>query len=348
MPMKTMLSLAIVLGFPAATWAQSISVTTTPDDRDHLRKMTEELIKLAKTKDADAKVDLFLKLGEERTKELEKMQAKGKDTHQDALGKSYDKHVSKGAAGAIENGAAKGKDMTAACGRYAQATGKHLAVLERVLANAPAAARHGLQTAIAASQHGHEMAMLAHQRGKGRCGAGGPPGRQGGGPPGRGGGNASCGCDRDQYKQGLKKQGKSDPDCDREANDHFKKHHADGGTCHCSCDHSKGGAIDADGFIDINSNDPAHYVVYKIDGNSIGHGGACKNTKQPIVPTVIMLQRVSSSDGYTLIGDPVELLHNIPADGPNIEAPALVFLPDSGLYFLFYNTGCFTSPRYRI
>jgi beta-xylosidase len=115
-----------------------------------------------------------------------------------------------------------------------------------------------------------------------------------------------------------------------------------------ACDHSKGGAIDPDGFVDINSSDAAHYFVYKVDGNSIGHGGACMNSKQPIVPTTIMLQQVSSRDGYTLIGDPVELLHNIPADGPNIEAPALVFIPDSGRYFLFYNAGCFKLPRYRI
>jgi beta-xylosidase len=115
-----------------------------------------------------------------------------------------------------------------------------------------------------------------------------------------------------------------------------------------ACDHAKGGAIDPDGFIDINDIDAAHYVVYKVDGNSIGHGGACKNTRQPIVPTMLMLQRVSSADGYTPLGDPVELLHNIVADGPNIEAPALVFDHGTGLYFLFYNAGCFKSSKYRI
>jgi beta-xylosidase len=61
-----------------------------------------------------------------------------------------------------------------------------------------------------------------------------------------------------------------------------------------------------------------------------------------------MLQRVSSDDGYTKIGEPVELLHSTPADGPDIEAPALVFHPGSGIYFLFYNSECFMSPRYRI
>src|SRR6266487_514915 len=104
------LAAVVLLALPGAVRSQEIRLSV-PDDRDHLRKMTEELIKLSQTKGPDAKVDLFLKLGEERTKELQKMQSKGKDTHNSALGKSYDKLVSKGAAGAIENGAAKGKDM---------------------------------------------------------------------------------------------------------------------------------------------------------------------------------------------------------------------------------------------
>ena len=115
-----------------------------------------------------------------------------------------------------------------------------------------------------------------------------------------------------------------------------------------ACNHTAGGAIDADGFTDIKSTDPAHYVVYKVDGNSIGHGGACKNGVKPIAPTVIMLQRVSSADGHTLLGEPVELLHNTPADGPNVEAPALVYVKNTGLYYLFFNSGCFKLPGYRI
>jgi len=222
--MKTKLTLAVLvcLALPAAARPQEIRLSV-PDQPDHLKKMTEELIKLSRTKDPDAKVDLFLKLGEERAKELQKMQEQGKTTHHDALGKSYDKHLKMGAVGAIENGAAKGKDMTGACGRVDQAMSHHVAVLERVLANAPPAARHGLLTALAASQHGREQAMLAHQRGKGKAGS-----------------KQACGCDRDHFKQGLKKQGKNDQDCERETADHFKKNHPDGGDCHCSCDHSKG------------------------------------------------------------------------------------------------------------
>lgn len=39
------------------------------------------------------------------------------------------------------------------------------------------------------------------------------------------------------------------------------------------CPLSQGGAIDASGYND-NGN---QYIVYKVDGNSIGHGGACGN-----------------------------------------------------------------------
>ena len=39
------------------------------------------------------------------------------------------------------------------------------------------------------------------------------------------------------------------------------------------CDTNIGGAIDAAGFIDA---DGSRYVVYKVDGNSNGHGGICR------------------------------------------------------------------------
>jgi hypothetical protein len=184
--MRTMLFLIL----PASAWAQDVM----PDQPRHVRKMTEELIALSKAKTHEAKMDLFLKQGEERARELEEMQARGKSSHSEALAASYNGYIGKGATGAIENGAAKGRDMTGACGRYVEATSKHTAVLERVLANAPEAARKGLLNALEASQHGHQQAMLAHERGKGKAGKGGerrPPEREdvpgkGGPPPGKG------------------------------------------------------------------------------------------------------------------------------------------------------------------
>lgn len=112
------------------------------------------------------------------------------------------------------------------------------------------------------------------------------------------------------------------------------------------CDLSVGGAIDADGF-----NDPAthrQYVIYKVDGNSVGHGGECANSVNPIAPTPLVLQEVSPDDGYTLIGSPTTVLLNDPEDGPNIEAPALTYDESSGTYMLLYSSRCFTSSSYNI
>lgn len=110
-----------------------------------------------------------------------------------------------------------------------------------------------------------------------------------------------------------------------------------------ACPVDQGGAIDPAGFIDPVNN--TIYVVYKIDGNSIGHGGSCGNTVAPIVPTPIMLQKMKD-DGVTLDGAPVQLLDRIAEDGPLIEAPDLVKAGDT--YFLFYSSGCTRNPSYKL
>jgi len=112
------------------------------------------------------------------------------------------------------------------------------------------------------------------------------------------------------------------------------------------CDLGAGGAIDADGFNDPQTN--RQYVVYKVDGNSVGHGGACANTVDPIAPTPLILQEVSPDDGYSLIGSPVEVLLNEPSDGPNIEAPSLTYDSSSRRYILFYSSRCFATDAYQV
>jgi beta-xylosidase len=109
-----------------------------------------------------------------------------------------------------------------------------------------------------------------------------------------------------------------------------------------ACPLSAGGAIDSSGFTDT---DGAHYVVYKIDGNSIGNGGVCGNTVAPIVPTPLMLQQLAA-DGVTAVGDPIELLDRGDADGPLIEAPNLVLV--NGVYFLFFSSNCYSTPQYDV
>ncbi|KIP03386.1 glycoside hydrolase family 43 protein [Phlebiopsis gigantea 11061_1 CR5-6] len=125
-----------------------------------------------------------------------------------------------------------------------------------------------------------------------------------------------------------------------------------------SCNTAQGGAIDPAGFVDTDGtgrkDDPSMglpslmhvfivWVVWKIDGNSIGHGGNCNNGVAPIVPTPIMLQQLET-DGVTPIGSPVQILDRSDADGPLVEAPSLVKV--NGVYVLFFSSNCYSGGLY--
>ncbi|KAI0119267.1 glycoside hydrolase family 43 protein [Daldinia grandis] len=110
-----------------------------------------------------------------------------------------------------------------------------------------------------------------------------------------------------------------------------------------ACDLSAGGSIDASGFEDEGGK---QYVLYKVDGNSVGHGGSCSNTKKPIVPTPIMLQEVDD-DGVTKIGEAVQIFDRSDEDGPLVEAPSLL-RTDNGLYILFFSSGCYLESSYNV
>ncbi|KAJ9143727.1 Glycosyl hydrolase family 43 protein [Pleurostoma richardsiae] len=110
------------------------------------------------------------------------------------------------------------------------------------------------------------------------------------------------------------------------------------------CHIDAGGAIDPSGFVDAATG--KRYVVYKIDGNSIGHGGSCGNTKAPIVPTPIMLLELAA-DGTTPVGQPVQILDRTDADGPLVEAPSLVRTAD-GKYILFFSSHCWDTQEYDV
>lgn len=110
------------------------------------------------------------------------------------------------------------------------------------------------------------------------------------------------------------------------------------------CPIDQGGAIDVAGFTD-EYNGGKRWIVYKIDGNAIGHGGACGNTVKPIVPTPILLQQVGG-DGHTRIGKPIQILTNIAEDGPYVEAPTLTRM--GGKYVLFFSSQCYASTGYDV
>ncbi|KAK4612103.1 hypothetical protein CLAFUW4_13267 [Fulvia fulva] len=111
-----------------------------------------------------------------------------------------------------------------------------------------------------------------------------------------------------------------------------------------TCPWEQGGAIDPEAF-----RDPSNgklYLVYKIDGNNIGSGGACGNTVSPIQKTPIMLQEMAD-DAVTKAGEPIEIFTNEKQDGPLVEAPVLAQSPE-GLYFLFFSSGCTRLDTYAL
>jgi hypothetical protein len=86
-----------------------------------------------------------------------------------------------------------------------------------------------------------------------------------------------------------------------------------------ACQTAGGGAIDPAGYQDTNG---TRYIVYKVDGSSLGGGGPCGNANGEY-STPIMLQEMEA-DGVTPTGDPVQILDRGQSDGPLIEAPALI------------------------
>ncbi|KAF1353428.1 glycosyl hydrolase [Delphinella strobiligena] len=108
-----------------------------------------------------------------------------------------------------------------------------------------------------------------------------------------------------------------------------------------ACPTTQGGAIDASGFRD---KDSSLYVLYKIDANSLGHGGSCGNSINPVLSTPILIQPVSS-DGVTKVGGATQILTNDSDDGPLVEAPSLI-RDAAGRYVLFFSSGCFDDGTY--
>lgn len=110
-----------------------------------------------------------------------------------------------------------------------------------------------------------------------------------------------------------------------------------------ACPRQYGGAIDPSPFRDV---DGKLYVVYKADGNSVGSGGYCGNSKMPRKPVPIFLQEVEQ-DGVTLIGEPTMILNIIESDGSLVEAPDITRTED-GTYYLFFSTHCYTALAYDV
>ncbi|KIK66761.1 glycoside hydrolase family 43 protein [Collybiopsis luxurians FD-317 M1] len=111
------------------------------------------------------------------------------------------------------------------------------------------------------------------------------------------------------------------------------------------CDTSAGGAIDPAGFHDVNGD---FYLVWKVDGNNIGHGGNCNNGVAPIVPTPIMIQKLTADGTAFAPGSTAtQILDRDDNDGPLVEAPSLARSAE-GIYFLTFSSNCYSSSLYDV
>ncbi|KAI6113486.1 glycoside hydrolase family 43 protein [Pisolithus croceorrhizus] len=108
-----------------------------------------------------------------------------------------------------------------------------------------------------------------------------------------------------------------------------------------TCQTMGGGAIDPAGFQDV---DGQRYIVYKVDGSSLGGGGPCGNANGEY-STPIMLQMMEE-DALTPTGDPVQIVNRESQDGPLVEAPVLIL--HNGTYVLTYSSNCYNTDLYDI
>lgn len=89
-------------------------------------------------------------------------------------------------------------------------------------------------------------------------------------------------------------------------------------------------------------------MVYKVDGNNIGHGGSCNNGVAPLVPTPIMIQKMTANGTAFAPGSSaIQLLDRDNNDGPLIEAPSMVRTSE-GVYVLFFSSNCFSTSLYDV
>lgn len=105
----------------------------------------------------------------------------------------------------------------------------------------------------------------------------------------------------------------------------------------------QGGAIDPASFVDVTGQ---RYLIYKVDGNSLGSGGDCLNGNAPQRSTPIMIVPMDES-GWRSTGLPIQILDRTSEDGPLVEAPSMGRAAD-GTYFLFYSNNCWSSSKYSV
>jgi hypothetical protein len=140
-----------------------------PGESGHILKMAREMVELARSHDPERRMDLFLRHGGERLREREALGSQASTPEKRAvalqLGRSYEHLVSHGAGGAVECGAAEGRDMNAAVARFGEVTRGHHEAWMRVLSSVPAEDRPHYDGALQAAGQGHQRANEARNTG---------------------------------------------------------------------------------------------------------------------------------------------------------------------------------------
>ncbi|KAF2165293.1 glycoside hydrolase family 43 protein [Zasmidium cellare ATCC 36951] len=115
------------------------------------------------------------------------------------------------------------------------------------------------------------------------------------------------------------------------------------------CNLTAGGDIDPSGY----SENGQQYLLWKVDGNSLGNSGLCGNDNGQY-STRIRIQTVGSG-GVTLQGGITDLLDNCDylkncasgtTDNGIVEAPSLAKVGST--YVLFFSSGCYATSNYRV
>jgi hypothetical protein len=170
--MSIALGLALALGtLRAAAQAEENgqSRPIVPGESGHILKMTREMVDLARSHDPERRMELFLRQGGERLREREALGSETSTPEKRAvalqLGRSYEHLVSRGAGGAVECGAAEGRDMNPAVLRFGEVTRGHHEAWTRVLASLPAEDRPHYDGALRAAGQGHLRAHEARKTG---------------------------------------------------------------------------------------------------------------------------------------------------------------------------------------
>lgn len=167
MKLSWMAGLLAGLSLPGMAWARGLAQegAATPDERGHILKMTREMIRLGTTRDHGQRMDLFLRIADERVRELQSSQEAGKTGHLPELGRCYETLVSRGAIGTVEQGAASGRDMNVEIGRLGQVTSRHGETWKEFVARISPSERPAFSRTLESASRAGELARQAQERG---------------------------------------------------------------------------------------------------------------------------------------------------------------------------------------